>query len=92
MNKAFVINSVGTRMLIELSQEISDIVAELFNKSLSTGEIPQEWRLANVTAVYKKGNKQVLQIYRPISLTVNYVKFLNPFFEIRSWTTLKSIV
>ena len=55
MNKAFGIDSVGTRMLTELSKEISDTVAELFNKSLTTGEIPQEWRLANVTAVYKKG-------------------------------------
>ena len=51
-------DSVGTRMLIELSQEISDIVAVLFNKSLTTGEIPQEWRLANVTAVYKKGKNK----------------------------------
>ena len=74
MNKASGIDSVGTRMLIELSQEISDIVAELFNKSLTTGEIPQEWRLANVTAVYKKGKKINPANYRPISLTVNLCK------------------
>jgi len=63
-----------TRMLIELSQEISEIVAELFNKSLTTAQIPKEWRLANVTAVYKKGKKTNPANYRPISLTVNLCK------------------
>ena len=77
MNKASGIDSVGTRMLIELSQEISDIVAELFNKSLTTDEIPQEWRLANATAVYKKGKKINPANYRPISLTVNFCKVSN---------------
>ena len=45
MNKTSGIDSVGTWMLIELSQEISDIVAELFNRSLTTDEIPQEWQI-----------------------------------------------
>ena len=74
MNKASGIDSFCTRMLIELSQEISDIVAKLFNKSLTTGDIPQEWLLVNVTAVYKKGKKIHPANYRPISLTVNLCK------------------
>jgi len=36
---------------------VCDIVAEIYNKSLRTGDIPEEWRLANVTAVFKKGKK-----------------------------------
>jgi len=42
MNKAPDIDSVGTRMLIELSTEISVIIADLYNKSLSTCDIPQD--------------------------------------------------
>ena len=57
MNKALGIDLVGSRMLSEISEEISDIVAELYNKSLTTGDVPQDWRLANVTAVYKKRKK-----------------------------------
>jgi len=57
MNKASGIDSVGTRMLIELSMEISEIIADLYNKSLSACDIPQDWKLANVTAVFKKGKE-----------------------------------
>ena len=63
--------------MTRLVLEISDIVAELFNKSLTTDEIPQEWRLANATAVYKKGKKINPANYRPISLTVNLCKVSN---------------
>ena len=48
-------------MLIELSEVVCDIVAEIFNKSLRTGDIPEEWRLANVTAVFKKGKSHLHQ-------------------------------
>ena len=44
-------------MLIELSSVISDFVADLFIKSLNTGDVPQDWKLANVTAIFKKGKK-----------------------------------
>jgi len=30
------------------------VVAEIYNKSLRTGDIPDEWRLANVTDVFKR--------------------------------------
>jgi len=36
-------------MLVELAEIISDTVAELFNKLLTSGEVPKEWKLANVT-------------------------------------------
>ena len=74
MNKAPGIDLVGTRMLLELSEVISDTVAELCNKSLSTGDVPYDWKLANVTAVYKKGKKSSPSNYRPVSLTVNLCK------------------
>jgi len=42
MNKAPGVDLVGTRMLIELADEISYTVAELFNKSLCSGNVPQD--------------------------------------------------
>jgi len=62
MNKAPHVDLVGTRMLIELTEEIADMVATLFSKSLRSGDVRQDWRLANVCAVFKKGKKQMLQI------------------------------
>jgi len=77
MNKAPGVDAVGTRMLMELSEVISDTVAVLFSKSLRSGEVPHDWKLANVTAVYKKRNKSNPSNYRPvISLTVNLCKVL----------------
>ena len=66
MNKAPGIDAVSNRMLMELCDVICDIVAELYNKSLSTGDVPQDWKMANVTGVFKKGKKNLpiqLQTY-----------------------------
>ena len=76
MNKSPGIDFVGSRMLIKLSSVISDFVADLFIKSLNTGDVPQDWKLANVTAIFKKGKKCSPSNYRPISLTVNICKVL----------------
>ena len=74
MNKAPGVDLVGTNMLVELADEISDIVADLFNKSLISGEVPPDWKLANVTPIFKKGKKSSVANCRPVSLTVNLCK------------------
>ena len=40
----------------------------IFSNSLSTGVYPDIWKQANVTPVHKKGSKQLVFNYRPISL------------------------
>ena len=47
----------------------SPLLTIIFNKSLEQGEVPTDWRKANVTAIYKKGNKYEPSNYRPVSLT-----------------------
>ena len=44
-------------------------LALIFQKSLAEGEIPSVWKRANVTALFKKGNKGEASNYRPVSLT-----------------------
>ena len=74
MNKAPGVDLVGTNMLVELADEISGTVADLFNKSLRSGEVPPDWKLANVSPIFKKGKKSSVSNYRPVSLTVNLCK------------------
>lgn len=41
----------------------------LFQKSLTSASVPTMWKLANVTAIFKKGSRLVPANYRPVSLT-----------------------
>ena len=46
----------------------------LFNTSFVTGCIPDEWKLASVVPVHKKGDKGCIENYRLISLTCLVMK------------------
>ena len=41
----------------------------IYTKSLESGGVPQDWRDANVTPIFKKGSKNSPENYRPVSLT-----------------------
>ena len=53
--------------LKELREEITPVIQLLFQKSLSTDNIPTDWKKANVSPVFKKGTKSDPSNYRPIS-------------------------
>ena len=50
-------DGLNARVLKECSNEISPILALIFNESLARGDVPDEWRQANVSPVFKKGEK-----------------------------------
>ena len=59
------------RMLNMLAPELAPIVHAIFTQSLDTGELPRDWSLANAAPIFKKGNRVLVENYRPRSLTSN---------------------
>ena len=44
----------------------------IFKQPLTTGVFPSEWKKDNIVPCYKKGDKQNLKNYRPVSLLPIY--------------------
>ena len=68
-NKSCGPDGVHPRMLKELSDFISAPLASLLNKTLKHHAIPEDWKKAFVSPIFKKGARNKAANYRPISLT-----------------------
>ena len=69
-------DGIENTVLIEASEELVLPLLLLFKKSLRNSTVPQDWRSANVTPVFKSGNKKLVSNYRPISLTSTVSKIM----------------
>ena len=67
-NKAHGHDMLSIRMIKLCGNSICKPLSIIFNDCLNKGKFPHEWKKANVVPVHKKGNKQSLKNYRPISL------------------------
>ena len=63
-------------LLKEEESEISCSLSNLFTKSVQDSVLPVDWVRANVCPVYKRGDKQSVSNYYPISLTIIVSKLL----------------
>uniref|UniRef100_A0A670HT18 Reverse transcriptase domain-containing protein n=1 Tax=Podarcis muralis TaxID=64176 RepID=A0A670HT18_PODMU len=57
------------RVLKELADVISEPLAVIIENSWRTGEVPADWRRANVVPIFKNGKREDPNNYRPVSLT-----------------------
>ena len=68
-DKAGGTDELSSRLLIELKEVICYHIMKIISESLLTGIVPDDWKTANVTSIFKKGNRQRVENYRPVSLT-----------------------
>ena len=59
----------------ETAENISYPITILFNKSLGEGILPSDWNLANVTCIYKSGDKTQSSISMTSTCTVLQLGF-----------------
>ena len=59
---------ISSHMLRNTAFSISSSLHKLFNLSLSTGHFPTDWKISNITPVFKSGAKSSVSNYRTISL------------------------
>ena len=62
-------DGIYPRLLRETRDVIAGPLTEIFVSSLDTGQVPEDWRIANVVPLFKKGSRDNPGNYRPVSLT-----------------------
>ena len=73
-NKSCGPNSIPTKVLHLLQDQISNHLATICNLSFSTGVFPAILKTAEVIPIHKKNSKLEVSNYRPISLLSNIDK------------------
>ncbi|RMC19108.1 hypothetical protein DUI87_03712 [Hirundo rustica rustica] len=60
---------IHPRVMRKLADELAKLLSIIYQQSWLTGEVPEDWKLASVTPIHKKGGREVHGNYRPVSLT-----------------------
>ena len=72
--------AIETRVLKECAFELKYCLRDLLNLCLSTGSVPDEWKVAFLTPFYEgKSSKSSLDNYRPISILSPISKIFESF-------------
>ena len=75
-SKAIGPDQIPNQALKLAADEIAPVLQHIFQQSLDSGELPEDWKRAHIAAIYKKGDTTNPANYRPVSLTCVCCKFL----------------
>ena len=67
---------VVLRLLVEDADILNLPLLYVYKNSMESGSVPKDWKKANVTAIFKKGEKSSPFNYRPVSWTSQVCKVL----------------
>ncbi len=73
-NKAPGPDRISNEILKILADNIERLLTKLFNKSFWEEKVPYQWKTAEIIVIFKKGDRQEIANYRPISLMSNVGK------------------
>ena len=67
-NKSTGFENLPPGMLKDIASEIVGPIAYVINLSLRSGQVPADWKIAQVILLHKNGNTSNENNYRPISI------------------------
>ena len=76
INKSPGPDNIHPKVLNSTADSLKTPLAIIFNTSIRTRMLPDEWKHANISAIFKKGKKTLPQNYRPVSLTCIICKIM----------------
>ena len=65
LGKATGPDNINNRVLKELLEQLANPLSKLFNKSISSGKLPSQWKFAHVCAIHKKVTQNLPQTTDP---------------------------
>ncbi len=75
-NKAIGLDKISAKLLKDASEVIAPSIQKLINMSITQCCFPDLWKSAKITAIFKSGNPQDCDNYRPISILPTLSKIL----------------
>ncbi|NXR73268.1 PO11 protein, partial [Pycnonotus jocosus] len=69
IHKSMKPDGIHLRVMRELADELVKPLSIIYQQSWLTAELPDDWKLANVTVIHKKGAKEDPGNFRPVRLT-----------------------
>lgn len=76
-------DGITSGFLRNVLAHIASPLCKVFNKSLSEGILPEDWKIAYIIPLFKKGDPQQTTQYRPVSLTSIICKVLERIIRIQ---------
>ena len=69
-------DNTSTKLLKAIINDIAPVPSHIFNRSLATGIVPSLLKIAKITPIFKSGDNQIFNNYRPISILPSISKIL----------------
>nr|XP_037284820.1 uncharacterized protein LOC119177747 [Rhipicephalus microplus]XP_037284821.1 uncharacterized protein LOC119177747 [Rhipicephalus microplus] len=69
-------DQIHNTFLRRCAEMLSEFLIIIFRASIRSGRLPRDWKVGRIAPVHKKGDKDLVPNYRPISITSSSCKVL----------------